>query len=419
MGTGAIKPNRDTQEQGPSAPKAAVRMCVMHNYRERSSLASAAQRLLNDQLEELVRASIQRLREADLVYQQVSNKSLNDQMRKTISLTLMRITGEPIPVSLASVAFETGQLRAIQRVDLQAVLRSFRIDLRVLWEAFLADAQVNGLGDNAAYLSELVGVWEAIEANINEVSEGYRTATDTLNQQTIELRTAVFHRLLDGSDVDSRIASKLLSTLTFDPSESLFCVVVDLHESEYSVLSACQARLSQRGIKNYFSWHGRYLVGFIQSRAVNEDFLMVLLTEFREYKTGFTEVRIPTTVRRAVDNTRTLVAALKSPGLHKLRQNWLTALTYAEPTLSRAIADDVLFKFEHLTPYVRGELLDTIQAFFDTDGTVNVISKTTFRHRNTVRSRLAQIEELTGLRLNFPRDIAVLAIAFSSFKLED
>ena len=391
----------------------------MHSSREGSHIASAAQRLLNNQLEELVRASIQRLREADSVYQQVTDKSLNDQMRKTISLTLMRITGEPIPVSLASVAFETGQLRAIQQVDLQAVLRSFRIDLRVLWEAFPADAQANGLGDNADYLSELVGVWEAIEANINEVSEGYRIATDTLNQQTIELRTAVFHRLLDGSDGDSKLASKLLATLAFDPSESLFCVVVDLHESEYAVLSACQARLSQRGIKNYFSWHGRYLVGFIQSRAVNEDFLMVLLTEFRAYKTGFTEVRTPTTVRRAVDNTRTLVAALKSPGLHKLRHNWLIAFTYAEPTLSRAIVDDVFFKFEQLTPYVRGELMATIQAFFDTDGTVNVISKTMFRHRNTIRNRLTQIEELTGLCLDFPRDIALLAIAFSTLQLED
>jgi hypothetical protein len=392
---------------------------MMHSYRERQYLVSAAQRLLNDHLEELVRASIQRLREADSVYEQVSDKSLHDQMRKTISLTLMRITGEPIPVSLASVAFETGQVRAIQGIELQAVLRSFRIDLRVLWEAFLADAQANGLVDNAAYLSELVEVWEAIEANINEVSEGYRIATDTLNQQTSELRTAVFHQLLDGSSIDSKITSKLLSTLTLDPSESLFCVVVDLRESEYSVLSACQARLSQRGVKNYFSWRGRYLVGFIQSRAVNEDFLMVLLTEFREYKTGFTEVRIPTTVRSAVDNTRTLVAALKSPGLYKLRQNWLTAFAYAEPTLARAIADDVFFKFEQLTPYVRGELLATIQAFFDTDGTVNVISKNMFRHRNTVRSRIAQIEELTGLRLNFPRDIAVLAVAFSTIKLEN
>lgn len=146
---------------------------------------------------------------------------------------------------------------------------------------------------------------------------------------------------------------------------------------------------------------------------------MVLLTEFRAYKTGFTEVRTPTTVRRAVDNTRTLVAALKSPGLHKLRHNWLIAFTYAEPTLSRAIVEDVFFKFEQLTPYVRGELMATIQAFFDTDGTVNVISKTMFRHRNTIRNRLTQIEELTGLCLDFPRDIALLAIAFSTLQLED
>ena len=390
----------------------------MHSSRD---LVNAAQRLLNDRLEELVRSSIQRLREADSVYQQVSDKSLSDQMRKTLSLTLMRITGEPVPVSLASVAFETGQLRAIQRVDLQAVLRSFRIDLRVLWEAFLADAQTNGLGDNATYLSDLIGVWDAIEANINDVSEGHRITTDTLNRQTIELHTAVFHRLLDGSasDSDSKLASKFLATLAFNPSQSLYCVVVDLHESEYAVLSACQARLNQRGIKNYFSWHEQYLVGFIQSPAIDESFLTELLTEFREYKTGFTEARTPTSVRRAVGNTRTLVAALKSPGLHTLRQNWLTALAYAEPTVSRAIADDVFFKFKQLTPYARRELLATIQAFFDTDGTVNLISKTTFRHRNTVRSRLTQIEELTSLHFDSPRDIGVLAVAFSTLKLED
>jgi hypothetical protein len=391
----------------------------MHMDGQRTQVSKAARRLLDTELEQLIEVSSARLRSSAPEYGSVGEKSLAEPMRKNITLTLLRISGDEVPEDLATAAYETGRLRAIQRVDLTAVSQSFRLDLRVLWEAFLRDAQVHGLDMDAGYMGELLSVWEAVEANINEMTEGYRATAEKLKQQNSELRMAAFQRLLDmGGDASEAAVSKQLSSLSFDPSAPLFCIVSDLRESDYAELFAIQTRLGQRRITGYFGWQSQHLVGLVQAPGLTREVLLDLLARLGGFRTAIAEVPAPTSLAAAIRNAQILVAATDSPGLRPLRDNWLTAVSYAEPMLVEALVEQLFAPFRDLSDYAREELTRVIEGFLSTNGSILAISQAIFRHRNTVRNRLAQVEELTGLQLGTPHDAALLALAFESWRRE-
>lgn len=62
----------------------------------------------------------------------------------------------------------------------------------------------------------------------------------------------------------------------------------------------------------------------------------------------------------------------------------------------------------------RERLLETLHAWADTDGTMSEVARQLYRHRNTVTNHLRRVQELTGLSLTRPRDVATLVIALRS-----
>lgn len=59
----------------------------------------------------------------------------------------------------------------------------------------------------------------------------------------------------------------------------------------------------------------------------------------------------------------------------------------------------------------RGELVETLVAYFANGGGIEATSRALFVHANTVRYRLGQIGDLTGLTPSVPRDALVLQLA--------
>src|SRR3954454_15931201 len=89
-------------------------------------IGRVAQSLLETKVEHLIDLSVARLLEDETGYQSINLADLRQQMQRTLTLALMRLSGQSIPPSLASAAYETGQLRAYQNLELSSVLHSFR-----------------------------------------------------------------------------------------------------------------------------------------------------------------------------------------------------------------------------------------------------------------------------------------------------
>ncbi|WP_425586097.1 helix-turn-helix domain-containing protein, partial [Thermocatellispora tengchongensis] len=77
--------------------------------------------------------------------------------------------------------------------------------------------------------------------------------------------------------------------------------------------------------------------------------------------------------------------------------------------LSDSLAADILAPLESLPPTERDACFETLAAYVVSDGTITDISKITYRHRNTIRKRLQQLESVTGLNLARPADVTTMS----------
>lgn len=73
----------------------------------------------------------------------------------------------------------------------------------------------------------------------------------------------------------------------------------------------------------------------------------------------------------------------------------------------RALVEDVYLPLLH----ARGTLLDTVAAYLESGGSLEATARALFVHPNTVRYRLRQVAELTGLAATDPREAFTLRIA--------
>ena len=65
----------------------------------------------------------------------------------------------------------------------------------------------------------------------------------------------------------------------------------------------------------------------------------------------------------------------------------------------------------------KGDLIKTIEAYFDSDGSVKMAGEALFAHPHTVTYRLKQVEKLTGWSLRDPEDKLHLQLALRAYRL--
>lgn len=377
-------------------------------------IARVARRLLENNLQDLIDLSTARLLDDEKCYESINRADLRQQMERTLTLALMRLSGVPIPAGLSSAAYETGQLRAYQNLELSSVLHSFRIDLRILWEAMVREGKSLNLDGDPEFMEGLLEVWEAVEANIAEVVEGYRRATDRVIRRTEEIRSAAFGRLLLEGERDASIVAEASKALDFPIPASYLCIVGVLPEPEPDLLNRLLARLNQRKVPSHFSWGLGELVGVIAIRGSASE-TAHHLEELQGFTCGIFDVDTLGSVPWGIRMARAAIRGRNQPGIRHLRQSWTNALTSVDRELSECLVSAVLAPVEALPPIERDGCFETIGAYVVSDGSIADVAKISYRHRNTIRKRLQQVESLTGLDLSRPADITVLNLAYDAY----
>ena len=131
------------------------------------------------------------------------------------------------------------------------------------------------------------------------------------------------------------------------------------------------------------------------------------------------------------------------PGLEGIRRAYLEAREALEIGLALGMEDSV-YRFEDLLLYHflrsepalvdrfvdqtlgplvayddrrKGELVKTIEAYFNSDGSVKMAGEALFAHPHTVTYRLKQVERLTGWSLRKPEDKLRLQLALRAYRL--
>lgn len=303
-----------------------------------------------------------------------------------------------------------GRERAEQGFPLDALMHSFQLDLRVLWEAVLAEGRRRGISTDDRFLDALIRVWEATDANTVEVVQAYRRTEREIAEARNELRSRVFERLIRDSDREPTSVTEASSLFNLPKDLPTLVLVGDGVDAVSIELRRCRDLLDRTSTAHHLAWVGDELVGVFVIGRRGEQVVYDSLEPLAAWRCGVARVDDLPSTALGLRLARAAIRGVTQPGLRRLEQRWVEAVATVDNDLGQAMVRDVLSGL--IAAADRGSLLETLRAYLRT-GSVAGVAEQTYRHRNTVRNRLRSIEELCGVDLAVPRDVALVAVALS------
>ena len=336
--------------------------------------------------------------------------------RSTLTLSLARLAGVPAPGSAATAAVDIGRLRADQEIPLAAVQHAFRLDFGVLWPAIVQQARDERMTDGEALVDGCMRVWGVVESIAEEVAESYRERQRENVDGRADARELAFLELLERGAGATSVQMRCGRILGL-PQNGTFAVLTgSLPPDEGLALRRLVTRLTQRRVGGFVGGPLEAISGVLDASALRPGELRELLSGIDRGRFGVAEVRGDLgELRRGLHLARVVSESRppESTGVLYLSDRWLSVLMHSDPVVSDAFVAEVLGPIIDLPTDVRRQLLDTLSAYVEFDGSIGEIATRKFIHRNTVRKRLDRIELVIGRSLASPTDMAQVITALA------
>jgi len=378
-----------------------------------SGVQAIARRLLGERVEAITDEAVRRVAEDEPGYarSQVTVSDLRHHMNRTLTLALVRLAGDRPIDGLASAASEVGRLRAEQGLDLDALLHSFRLDLRILWAAVVNEAEGGELGIDDAHLEAFLLVWEAVEANTSDAVEAYRRARQEQERSLDVLRGLAFDRLVNHGPLDSAALRDTSRQLALPLDGRCLVVVGAGLPMDGRVTVSLATRLASRGFAGHVGWVGDELMVVACVGDGPVDPVLGILDPLARGCSAGVVVPDLSAVPVGVRLVRRAVAGVVDPGMVLVNRNWPRAIVVANHDMGTILGHEVVAPLLRLPPAERAQVLRTLATYLDSTGSIADVAAQEHCHRNTVRNRLQLVERLTGRSLHSPRDLASLTLA--------
>lgn len=350
----------------------------------------------------------------------VPHDDLLDSGRNVIAIVLGALvpgsrSGDAEPTHPSVSELSAGRRRMRQGVALEDVLRAIRLDFTVFWDALLEEAASEPDPTRTVAVGAL-RIWKALDEAMLEITEGYRQEEAAQDRVRTQRRHRAMAELIESRDPAPRTLSRLAEALELN-QDSRFLVAMGRLTAEASYRLDTQWR--SLGESSYVDTHGDDIVAVTSWSAVAQHILA-------QTARGHLVVVAPPAhtlreVPRAVALTRAALHGIptRQTGLHETRHLLIEALTADNSDIVATLADEVLAPLDAAASGERDKLLETLRAWADTDGTTSATAQRLYRHRNTVTNHLRRIQELTGLSLTCPRDVATLVVALRGRALNE
>ena len=303
------------------------------------------------------------------------------------------------PADYYDAARATGHQRAVQRMPLDDVLRSFRLGGRLVWQALIAEARVQGVADSEGLLAVASWLWEAVDTTSAQVAAAYHAAEQELVRADGQRRAALWEGLVQGSARDPGFAFEAGRILGLPVAGRYAAVAADHRPDDEDRAALLRRRLAARGIGSAWQVRGDTLVGLLSLGEAGLDRALGVLRAALTAPAGVSPVtdglasadtayRQAALARRTVPAGRCEVAALDD----RLPE----ALLAASPELAQQLAARWLGPLAGLAAGEQRLLLSTLEAWAATGGSVIRTAEAAHCHRNTVLNRLRRLQALTG-----------------------
>ncbi len=339
-------------------------------------------------------------------------QSCHDNLTRVLQL-ISRAAGDGTTDDDAyDAARATGRLRAQQRMPLDDVLRSFRLGGRLVWEALISQARAGDHADPNELLDLASWVWAVVDATSAQVAIAYHETERELVRVNEQRRATLWEGVLHGRAKDPAFAHQAARGIGVSVDGPYAVAVLDVETEDDRTATALECRLADAGIASVWQVRANTLVGLIATGS-----LAAVLEVLRA--APVVPAGLSMTVRGLAEadvayRQAVLARSTVPPGaveVAALVERLPEALLLNSPDLAEALIHRRLGPLLTVPPAERRLLLDTLNAWLATSGSINQTATTVHCHRNTVINRLRRIESITELDLSDTAAHLELALA--------
>ncbi|GAA1987310.1 helix-turn-helix domain-containing protein [Amycolatopsis minnesotensis] len=322
----------------------------------------------------------------------------------------------------------TGQRRARQRLPLDDLLRSFRLGGRLVWQALIEQARLEGT-EAEALVEVATRVWEVIDALSAQVAAAYHAAERQLVRADEQRRATLWEGLLQGRAKDAAFAYEAARIVRL-PVDGPFVVVSagDRNVTD-GLTEALGERLDAAGIRSAWQARSDTLVGLLAlpaSTPTSTAEAVAVLRELLDVPVGISLVvsglaEVDLGFRQATLARRTVPPAHSgAAGLASLSDRLPEALLLSSPELTEPLVQRWLGPLLDLPVRDRRLYLHTLRTWTETAGSTTRTAEALHCHRNTVINRIRRLEDLLGHSLSgddLPVELALALRALPFYPL--
>ncbi len=362
----------------------------------------------------LIREQVSFYQKSDLV----SERDLQD----TISAHLVFIfspLGNPGGEFDTTAARETGRRRAAAGVPLPAVMDSYRIGTRYVWQVIVDEARRTGLVPSDSLVRAASDIWLAQDEFTQAMADGYREEMATRILAREQERSALVGALIEGRITETTAMWEAADILRLSRLGPYVVVAAQLPAIGRLALPGIENHLRVADVSSAWRLLTDLEVGVVEVRKPKHlDLLTGALARHAGTRAGISPpyddlqdtayalrfARIAMTGSRLDDGSSVTIFD-RSP---------LAVTAVGAPDIMQRVSRNVLGGLDSLPAEERGMLLDTLEAWLTNGGSASKTAQRMFCHPNTVRHRLRRIAERTGRSLSDPLDTSELCIALQA-----
>jgi hypothetical protein len=383
---------------------------------------SAVVRAIVGRADDLARAMVDLVRQ-EVPFHQTSELVSDEELWQTVRSHLDSVlgplgrTGRGFKTASAS---ETGRRRAKTGVPLPVVLNSYRVCARYIWDELCREARHSGLASDADLIEATSVMWRAEDQFTQAMVAGYQQQMTEQFFNHEQERSALLQALFEGRMTDTAAIWEAADTMRISVRGPHIVVCAELTTIGRAVLPDVEQRLAAVNVSSAWGLQPDIQIGILQLTNRNR------LNAVVDILKGFPATRIGLSpmfddladTSRALRYARTAMNAsrLDRSSVTVFDEDALAVTAVGAPELMRRVSSNVLGALNDLTDDERDLLLDTLEAWFDSNGSIAQVASRLFCHRNTVRQRLLRLEQRTGRSVNNPREAAELCIALETYR---
>ncbi|MGW1298041.1 PucR family transcriptional regulator [Streptomyces sp. NPDC002533] len=377
---------------------------------------------LRVRLPELAEEMAQRIRSEVDAYQDgtlISLDSLRSSCSANADLVLAHLRRGSTPE--AGAADETGRVRAEQGVPLADTLRAYRIGSEFLWAEILAEARTRPEISDDLLVSESAKFWSLSGLYMEAVAVAYRETAAELTSRGQLRRSALVEALFTGVIAEGTLweAARELGL----PEQGPYAVAVaEAGASGGEPLVGVEASLRRAELPSVWRLLPDQQLVLIALPSDGSEKTCLRILRGSRARVGFSP-RFDSlqSAPQALRFARLALSVLPGagPGVARFDDHPLSMVVVAAPAEAARLVEVTLQPVLDLPAAERSRLLQTLEQWFASGGSVNAAAQGLFVHPNTVRYRLRRVEELTGRPLSDPRMTADVGAALAVVRRSD